>query len=371
MTTHAITPDIPPASISEAQVGKQFAALLDSGCPLRPQGSAKTDPKRMLQRQKPRNLVTLDGHRYFLTNVRRDLQFRFFVGYVQLGNPRVAEHRRALFPRIFYKDSSLVWRVATHYINSENEHWIGKGDIKPVIEGGQTNWYSAEETTNLPFEIQTALDQVSRRVKAPVPDRRALSLILKNAPDDRVEPYADFSKPRLDAMNDAKKRIYNNKPVAWFSDDNDPNSLQFAKGFAPDFENGLIASSSSRSKLYGGAIMRFRISSQNRRIQYLFMRAPTQSWIIPPQPVVLDLMSFGVHSVEAHVDEKLCIPGYEFHFADDEEDDGVFSQIPKGYAGESSTIDPQRADASPWTHNMPIIKNFHAALPGLVKHAGF
>ncbi len=66
-----------------------------------------------------------------------------------------------------------------------------------------------------------------------------------------------------EVLSDAKKRIYNNKPVAWFSDDNDPNSLQFAKGFAPDFENGLIASSSSRSKLYGGAIMRFRICSHS------------------------------------------------------------------------------------------------------------
>ncbi len=371
MTKNAISGDIAPDSINEAQVSKLFGSLLDRGCPLRPQGLASVDPRRMLQRQQPRNLVTLNDYRFFLTNVRRDLQFRFFVGYVQLGNPRIAETRRPLYPRIFYKDSSLVWRVATHYINSKNEHWIGKGDVKPVLENGQINWYSAEETTNLPFEIQTALDQVSRRVKAPRPDRQALSLVLKNAPDDRVEPYADFSKPRRDAMKVKSKRINNNQPVAWFTNDTDPRSLKFARGYAPDFKSGLIASSSSRSKLYGGSILRFRICSQNRRIQYLFMRAPTQSWIIPPQPVELDLMSYGVHKVDANVDEKLCIPGYEFHFPDDEEDDGLFSQIPKGYAGASSTIDPQRADASPWTHQMPVMNEFHQALPKLIKDANF
>ena len=363
--------DIPPEQLTESEVADQFEQLLQSGCPLKPQGRAKSDPKALLRRQKPKNLVVLDGHRYFLTNVRRDQQFRFFVGYVQLNAHDTTKHHRALYPRIFYKDSSLVWRVATHYINSKHEHWIGKGDIKPTVENGQTVWYSAEETTNLPFEIQTALDQVSRRVNSPRPDRQALSLVLRDAPDDRVRPYADFSGPRRDAMNDPKISINKNKPVAWFKDDNDPRSLKFARGYAPDFEGGLIDASSSRSKLYGGAIMRFRICSKNKRIQYLFMRAPSQSWIIPPQPVALHLMSFGVHTVDANVDEKLCIPGYEYHFADEDEDNGVFSQIPPGYAGDQSLIDPQRADASPWTHNMPVIREFHAVLPDLVTRARF
>ncbi len=117
--------------------------------------------------------------------------------------------------------------------------------------------------------------------------------------------------------------------------------------------------------------MRFRIRSKNKLIQYLFMHAPSQSWIIPPQPVALNLMSYGVHTVDAHVDEKLCIPGYEYHFPDDSEEDGMFSQIPPGFAGDPSPIDPERADASPWTHDMPVIKDFHAALPGLAARARF
>ncbi len=370
MTPKSILQDVVPESLSEAEVAQSFSRLVDRGCPLKPQGSAKDNPLILMRRQRPRHLITLDGHRYFLTNVRRDQQFRFFVAYVQLRPGKSGKHG-PLYPRIFYKDSSLIWRVATHYINTPTEHWIGKGDIKPTVENGETHWYSAEETTNLPFEIQNALDQVSRRVAKPHPDRQSLSLILRDAPDDRVRPYADFSTPRRVAMQNPAKRINGNKPVAWFEDDTDPRSLKFASGYAPDFGKGLVSASSSRSKLYGGPIMRFRIRSMNAEIQYLFMRAPTQSWIIPPQPVALNLMSYGVHTVDAHVDEKLCIPGYEYHFADDDEEDGLFSQIPRGFAGSASKIDPERADASPWTHNMPVIRDFHTAMPALVRRARF
>lgn len=354
--------DVLPDARDESTIRAQFRTLLDQGYALRPQGLAREDPRRKLARQQPCHLIDLGTTRYWLTHVRRDQQFRFFVGYVQLNASRA---RSPLHPRIFYKDSSLVWRVATHYINTPTEHWIGKGDVKPVVEHGEIHWYSAEETTNLPFEMQTALDHISRRIRAPKPDRQALSLVLRDAPDHRVEPYADFSTPRRRAMSDPTKRIYNNRPVAWFNDDSDPRSLTFAKGFAPDFAHGLIDTSRSRSKLYGGDILRFRLASNNRRIHYLFMHAPTQSWIIPPQPTQLELMSYGVHTVDAHVDEKLCIPGYEYHFADDDEPDGVFSQIPSGFAGVSSPIDPQRADASPWTHKMPVMQAFHDALPAL------
>ncbi|MEM7081173.1 MAG: hypothetical protein AAF465_00330 [Pseudomonadota bacterium] len=357
--------DQAPNAQSETAVSRRFARLIERGCPVKPQGSAANFPDALLARRLPKHLVTLNGHRFFVTHVRRDQQFRFFVAYVQLQTPTVPEHRRPLHPRIFYKDSSLVWRVATHYINTETEHWIGKGDIKPVVENGETHWYSAEETTNLPFEIQNALDTISRRATRPRPDRQALELVLRSAPDDRVRPYADFSTPRKRAMQDRQRAIHNNKPVAWFSDDHDPKSLLFAGGYEPDFRRGLIDKSQSRSKLYGGDIERFRIASRNRRIQYLFMRAPNQSWIIPPQPIAIDLMSYGVHTVDANVDEKLCIPGYEYHFADPLEVSGVFSQIPRGFAGASSTIDPQRADASLWTHAMPVMKRFHAALAHL------
>ncbi|NNF17440.1 MAG: hypothetical protein HKN70_11890, partial [Gammaproteobacteria bacterium] len=287
-------PDAVPSSLSPAQVAAKFRKLIASGCRVLPAGNAKPNPLQLLRGYLPKHLLTLFGHRYFLTNVRHDNQFRFFVAYVQLATRSSPSPNPALYPRIFYKDSSLIWRVATHYINSPREHWIGKGDIKPVQESGHTHWYSAEETTNLPFEIQNALDAISRRVNQTRADRRALSLILRNAPDDRVKPYADFSRPRQSAMAAPDKRVYNNLPIAWFTRPNDPRSLQFAPGYAPDFLHGFISGSESRSRLYGGRIQRFRIAAQNREIQYLFKRAPQISWIIPPQTLDDSIFSYGV-----------------------------------------------------------------------------
>lgn len=359
-------PEVQPVALSATAVARQFRELLHSGWQLLPAGTARHQPQELLHGYTPKHVLEFFGHRYFLTNVRHDNQFRFFVGYVQTAKIHPFQRERTLYPRIFYKDSSLIWRVATHYIKSENEHWIGKGDIKPVVENGEQAWYSAEETTNLPYEIQNALDAVSRRVSTARPDRRALAMILRNAPDKRVIPYADFSTPRQVAMADPALRINNNQPVAWFTRANDPRSLRFAPGFAPDFDDGLIAASTSRSRLYGGQIRRFRLASINRQIQYLVMKAPRQTWIIPPQAMTDEIFSYGVRAVDAEVDDNLCIPGYEYHYLDQHDDPpSLFSQIPAGFAGPASKVDPLRADASPWNHQMPIVTAFHAALPRL------
>ena len=72
----------------------------------------------------------------------------------------------------------------------------------------------------------------------------------------------------------------------------------------------------STSTLYGGRLRRFRILSRNRRIQYLFMAAPRQVWIVPPQATSAELSSYGVRTVDVTVDEDLCVPGYEYHQGD-------------------------------------------------------
>src|SRR5262249_30199594 len=97
----------------------------------------------------PRHAVRLFDTTFYLTDVRENADIRFFVAYV-------ANDRDEIFPRLFYKDVSLVWRVATHFVRSARENWIGKGDVKVVVEGGHELLASAESTTDLPLEIQTA-----------------------------------------------------------------------------------------------------------------------------------------------------------------------------------------------------------------------
>jgi hypothetical protein len=76
-------------------------------------------------------------------------------------------------------------------------------------------------------------------------------------------------------------------------------------------------------------------------------------------------MSYGVRTVDVVTDEDLCIPGYEYHFLDDDEDPPVmFSQIPEGYAGETSEVDRYRADASPWLDELPVIREFRRKVLG-------
>jgi hypothetical protein len=196
-------------------------------------------------------------------------------------------------------------------------------------------------------------------------DHRAVGLILRNAPDHRFDPYEDFIGPRRRARSDRRNLINRGKKVAWFERSQDPTSLRFAPGFEPDFRSGVLEVSHSKSRLYGGALGKYRILSRNRTIQYQFIAAPRQVWIIPPQALTREIMSYGVRTIDIEADDDLFVPGYEYHFIDDDQSPPrLHSQIPEGYAGEASAIDPFRADASPWLEKLPVIREFRRKVLG-------
>jgi len=178
---------------------------------------------------------------------------------------------------------------------------------------------------------------------------------LRNAPSDRIWPYQDFEGPREKAMRVAANRINNNRQIGWFADSKDPASLQIEPGFEPDFK-AVIDVSLSRSKVYGGDIMKFRIASSNRRIQYLFVAGPQHVWLVHPQTLTVELSSYGLRTVDVFADEHMAIPGYEFF--DNSGSGEVDDQIPSGFAGPISPFDPDRADASPWNERMPVVREF-------------
>jgi len=229
---------------------------------------------------------------------------------------------------------------------------------------------SAESTTDLPLEIQDALEALSRSLRRIPYDDLAPELVLRNGPADRVRPYRDFLEPRRRAAANPANLVHGGAKVAWFEEPGVPGSLRFAPGFEPDFERGVLERSTSKSALYGGEIARHRILSRNRRIQYLFLAGPRHVWIIPPQALTTELSTFGVRTVDVEVDDDLCIPGFEYHFVNgdgehtsgegEEEAGALASQIPAGYAGAKSEHDPTRADASPWLDALPVVQEFRA-----------
>jgi hypothetical protein len=342
------------------QVSAEFRARVADGMPICPAGAARRNPKKLLAGGQagyvPRFKIELFDTEYYLTKVRQNSDIRFFVAYVV---QRSASRRLEAYPRIFYKDVSLVWRSASHYVRSENENWIGKGDVRAGMENGEETLWSAEDTTDLPLEIQSALELLIRQPGRIPTDERAIDLVLRRGPDDRTVAYRDFTGPRQRAQADPRNLINRGKPVARFTRANDPTSLRFVRGFEPDFTNGNIEESASVSRLYGGPLRRFRILSRNRKIQYLFMSGPQHVWIVPPQATSVEIMSYGVRTIDVLVDDDLCIPGYEFHFMDDSEDPpSLFSQIPEGFAGPPSELDASRADASAWLNKLPVVKEF-------------
>lgn len=341
------------------RIGREFRDLLAAGVRIRAAGTGRKDPAGFLRwGYVPRHAIRLFDATYYLTDPREDTSWegtlRFFVAYVR---PR--SDSRQVYPRLFSKDYSLVWRSPSHFIRSEHENWMGKGDVRWGIEGGEELLFSAEETTNLPFEMQAALDALSHTGPRPVRDLRAVGRILRRAPDHRIEPYADFTAPRRRAQADPRNRVNGGRPVARFTRRNDPASLRFAKGFEPDFRRGVLERSRARSRFYGGTIRKFRILSANRRIQYQFLAGPRHAWINPPQALTTEITSYGVRSVDVIAPEELCVPGYEYHFVDDTvSPPQLHSQIPEGFAGEPSELDPARVDASAWTERLPAIRDF-------------
>ena len=331
---------------------------MDTGAELRPAGRARRDPEILLTRPYlPRHEVALFDATYFLTDLKFDNALGFFVAYVVLGE-RNGERVGRIHPRIFYKDSSLVWRVASHFVHDEEEYWIGKGDVRWERRADGDYLCSVEETTNLPYEIQASLDVISRRRRRRRDDD-AVQLVLREAPSSRVEPYADFTAPRRRAH--ARQRIHGGRRVARFLRAGDPASLRFARGFEPNFAQGVLEEARSASRFFGGEVFKFRILSTNRRIQYQFVASPAYAWVNPPQTLTSELSTYGVRTLDVLADENLFLPAYEYHEVDEGRDGAVLSsQIPAGYAGAAHPEDPARADASAWIEALPVIRQFRA-----------
>lgn len=363
----AIAPSAVPSPLSALEVRRSLQTLVAAGAKLKPAGLARHEPSRLMTgRYAPTSLIELFDTWFYLSDYFQTPQLRFFVAYIV--QPDAAGRVRAIYPRIIYKDGSLIWRTASHMVASDDDFWIGKGDIRTEIIGDEEHYESVESTTDLPFEMQTALETVARKTIRIRKESNALHLVLRNAPASRVRAYRDFTDPRDEAAANPRNLIHGGRSIARFETKGgrkDPASLTFVKGFEPDFDNGVLEKAESTSVLYGGKLERYRILSVNRRIQYLFFSGPLQVWIIPPQATTTVLSSYGVRTVDVVVDDDLCCPGYEYHFLDDTEDPPVFySQIPEGYAGEVGPHDASRADASPWLDKMPVIREFRRKVLG-------
>jgi hypothetical protein len=333
--------------------------------PLRVAGAARRRPERLLTSgYAPRFRFELFGTQYFISVIRQNPELRFCVAWVV--QPRRRGRGLEAFARIFYKDLSLVWRAASHVAYDwDGSIWIGKGAVREIETNGVVMLESIESTTDLPLEIQTALEDCSRRMKRTRADAKILPQVLRQAPPSRVEPFAEFTAPRARAASDPKQRIHGGRSVARFRRRGDPSSLEFAKGFEPDFLRGIVEVNQTKSHLYHGELRRFRILSKNRQIQYLFIAGPQQVWIIPPQALTTELSSFGLRTVDVVADEDLFIPGYEYHYVDHEQDPpALYSQIPKGYAGAPCADDENKADASPWLEALPVVQRFRREVLG-------
>ena len=353
-----------PSKKTRREVAASFRRLLAEGATLHPAGMARHDPSSLLApRFAPRYEVELFDTRILLTDPHQTPELRFFVAYVVQRAPRSEQPR--VFPRIFYKDISLIWRAASHRIVSAHDAWIGKGDVRTFERDGRPFLESVESTTDLPLELQTALEEVLRRAHHVRSGARALDLVLRTTSRARILPYPEFLRPRREAAADPRRLINGGRKVARFRRAGDPTSLRFVRGFEPDFEGGLVETSRSRSTLYGGSVRRYRVVSSNRKIQYLFMVAPRHAWVIPPQSLGRELTSFALRPIDVHIDDDLAIPGFEFHFMDESVDPPrMHSQIPAGYAGAPSPLDEARCDASRWIEAMPVMRSFREQVLG-------
>ena len=353
-----VVPSARPAPLSPRAVEAEFRRRLDAGAELVCAGALAARPERLLgYGYVPRQRLSLFDTTFYLSRPRQNEDIRYFVGYVAQRSP--AGER--IHARLFYKDVSLVWRAASHHVRTERENWIGKGDVRVIRVGGDELEVSHESTTDLPLELQDALEQLNATARRVPHDVRAIDRVLRRAPEQRFQAYRDFIEPRRRAKTNPRNRVNGGRPVAWFARSGDPASLRFARGFEPDFGRGVLEASTSKSSLYGGVLRRFRILSRNREIQYLFLAGPRHAWIVPPQATTCELSSYGVRTVDVEVDDDLCVPGWEYHGGADEGLAGL-DQIPAGFAGERNPRDPSRADASPWLDRLPVIRQFRRAL---------
>lgn len=360
-----IIPSIKCASSSPSQVAREFRSLLESGARFHAAGRARRNPGQILKAgYSPKHRLELFGTRIYLSNVRQNPELRFYVAYVV--PPRSPRAKIDIHARIFYKDLSLIWRAASHMsYDYDGSLWIGKGDVRRYVKDGYERVESIESTTDLPFEIQDALEDRLKALRRVPPDGRVLELVLRRSPANRIEPYDDFTRARRQAAANPHNRINDGKSVARFRRAGDPTSLEFVRGFEPDFARGIFEVKQARSKLYGGRLRRFRILSRNRKIQYVFIAGPQHVWIIPPQATTCELSSYAVRTIDVVADDDLFVSGWDYHYLDTELDPPeLYSQIPKGFAGRPCPADENKADASPWLDRTPIIRAFRRRVLG-------
>lgn len=358
-------------SMSPREVAGEFRGLIAAGARLRPAGLAAADPELLLApRYLPHVRVDLFDTRFYLADARFEPGLNFLLAYVApLQQERRSSGRRVreLYPRIFYKDATLMWRVASHMIRHGQSDWIGKGDVRWERAGGDEYPVTDEDSANLPYELQAALDVASRRRK-PRADRRAVELVLRNAPSWRIEPYADFSAPRRRA--ERRTPLHGGRPVARIARPGDPGSLVFARGFEPDLGREPLEVERIVSRLYGGSVAKHRVISVNGIVQYQFAAAPRHVWINPPQALSRELTTYGVRALHVLADDAIFIPGFEYHFVDDAlGPPELCTQIPAGFAGRQSDVDPLRADASAWIEALPIVREFRRRILGRTRRS--
>jgi hypothetical protein len=361
----AIVPSIRATSLAPQRVKRELQQLIDAGAPVLPAGAARKHPLKFVERYPPSFKLELFGTLFYLTTVRQNPSLRFCVAYLAQAHYRTG--RMQIYPRIFYKDGSLVWRCASHIAMEGTDIWIGKGAVKTtLLDDGGEYIQTMEATTDLPLEMQTAMEDLGRKVRTVKRDRTALLQVLRLVPGGRIEPYRDFTDPRRRAQSDRRRLINGGRRVAYFRKPSDPTSLRFVTGYEPDFSRGVIEHARSHSNLYGGTIERYRVLSKNKRIQYLFFAGPENAWIVPPQAMTTELSRFGVRTIDVPIDDKLCVPGYEYHYYLDESADPpeLHSQIPAGFVGHVNSHDEARSDASPWIEQMPVIREFRRRLCG-------
>jgi len=354
-----------PTSQSTRQVEREFRALLDAGAQLHCDGRSRRRPLSLLRDgYTPKHKVELFGNTFYFANVRQNPLLRFFVVYVV--PPHTGRGAPRIHARIFYKDVSLLWRCGSHIVYNDEELWIGKGDVRTRGEGEHDIVETAEYTTDLPFEMQTALELLMRRTSTVRRDTEVLARVLRNAPPHRIEAYPDFTRPRRRAAACRDNLIHGGKRVARFTRRNDPSSLVFVPGYDPDFsKRGVVEATPTRSASYGGEVTRYRILSKNRSVQHLFFAAPRHVWLAPPQALTTELSSYGVRTIDVSVDDDLSLPGYEYHFLEYEgEPDSLHSQIPEGFAGAPNPSDPDRSDTSAWLDRMPVVAAFRRRVLG-------
>ncbi len=341
----------PELDSQTARVRRQFRKLLKDGATVRAVGGSKDDPDSLVRDYMPRCAVRLFDATYYLSRYLYDDALGFFVGFLVFGEGS-DKPVRDIYPRIFYKDSSLMWRAASHYVDAPDEYWVGKGDVRWYRIGDDEYLSSVEETTNLPYEVQAAFDTCSRASEKKRDDH-AIARVVRRAPPNRIAPYADFTKPRRE--NTIK--INRDRRIARFLRPGDPSSLKFTPGFEPDLDQGIVDRTVASSHFFGGEVQKFRVLSSNRKIQYMFFASPTHAWLNPPQALTRELSTYGVRLVDIYADEDLFVPGYEYH---DAVEDGASSpsQIPEGFAGDPHPENSARSDASKWVEALPVIKEF-------------